>query len=157
MPEFDDLFDDDADLSGSDLVKQLRNALKAEKKARKDEQERLARYERENRTRSLADVLKDKGLDTKVAKLYPADADTSPEAVDKWLEDYGDLFGIERRTSAADDATKAAAAALTGASAAAPPATQAFDVDSLAAEMAAANSEEEFQAVLAKAGFAITE
>jgi hypothetical protein len=152
MPEFDDLFDDDDNLSGSDLVKQLRSALKAEKRARKDEQDKLNDLLAKQRTSSLADVLKDKGLSEKAAGLYPADRDTTPEAVDAWLADFGDLFGIAKSETTATPEQQAAAQVLSSAAASAPPATSALDARALIAEIQAATTPAELAAAYEKAG-----
>jgi hypothetical protein len=95
MPELDDLFNDSD--SDTELVRTLRKALKERDKEHKELQSELAKRAKVDRSRSLADVLKDKGLPEKVANLYPQDAEPTAEAVDAWLGEYGDVFGIAAR------------------------------------------------------------
>ena len=79
--------------SPSDLLKDLRRQLKEQAKALKaltDENQGLKASTRE---RSVKDVLSEKGINPKVAQFIPADIDT-PDAVSKWLEDNGDVFGF---------------------------------------------------------------
>jgi hypothetical protein len=154
MPDFDDLFDDDSDVQGTDLVKQLRSALRKANTELKEAREASARAERESRSRSLADVLKEKGLDAKVAKLYPSDADATAEAVDAWLGEYGDVFGIAQaapETTATPEQIQAARA-VSGAAASAPAAVHALDVNALLAEIRNASSEAELDEAYKKAG-----
>jgi hypothetical protein len=152
MSSFDnDLFNDDA--NDTDLVKSLRKALKDKDKALREKDDILATYSKKERASSLADVLKEKGLDSKVTKLYPADAETTPEAVDAWLAEFGDLFGIQQQNgTTADEETQQAAARIAGASANAPSGNAAFDVQSLVAEIANAKNDTELAAAYAKAG-----
>jgi hypothetical protein len=148
MPEFDDLLSDtDTD---TELVRNLRRALKDKDKETKEIQAQLAQRSKLDRSRSLADVLKDKGLPEKVANLYPEHAEPTAEAVDAWLGEYGDVFGIPQTGTSADEATVDAARRMSAASAAAPSAHAATDVTALAAEIAAAKTPAEYQAVLAK-------
>ena len=89
--------DYDDQLEGTDLVKQLRTQLKAQKKASDEALEELKGFRQEQRTRTLASKLTEKGLNAKVAKLVPADV----EDVDAWLTEYGDVFGITQNGSEA--------------------------------------------------------
>lgn len=152
MSTIDDLIADDDDLGGSDLVKQLRSALKAQKKELADAKALLEQSAKASRSASLADVFKDKGLDAKAVKLYPADADATAEAVDAWLGEFGDLFGIQQGGSTATPEEQAAAQRLSNVAAGAPPASQATDVQSLIAEMQSAKTQAELDAVYAKLG-----
>lgn len=56
--------------------------------------ERLATFEAKDRQVTVAGVLKAKGLPEKAASLYTGD-DVSEDAVGKWVEQYGDVFGIK--------------------------------------------------------------
>lgn len=152
MSSFDnDLFDDDP--SDSDLIKSLRKALKDAAKTIKEKDDVLSGFSKKERATTLADVLKAKGLDNpKVTKLYPADAETTPEAVDAWLAEYGELFGIDKQETTADAATQGAAAVISQASAQAPPGNASFDVGALVAEIQNAKNDAELAAAYAKAG-----
>jgi hypothetical protein len=48
----------------------------------------------ELRSRSVKDVLEQKGVPSKLAKLIPSDIDT-PEQIDAWLSEYADVFGVQ--------------------------------------------------------------
>ena len=84
--------DYDDQLEGTELVKQLRTQLKAQTKANNEALEELKVFRQEQRTRTLASKLTEKGLNAKVAKLVPQDV----EDVDAWLTEYGDVFGINQ-------------------------------------------------------------
>jgi hypothetical protein len=84
--------DYDDQLEGTELVKQLRNQLKAQTKANNEALEELKGFRQEQRTQKLASKLTEKGLNAKVAKLVPQDV----EDVDAWLTEYGDVFGIKQ-------------------------------------------------------------
>jgi hypothetical protein len=89
--------DYDDQLEGTELVKQLRNQLKAQTKANNEALEELKGFRQEQRTRTVASKLTEKGLNAKVAKLVPQDV----EDVDAWLTEYGDVFGITQDGNAA--------------------------------------------------------
>lgn len=148
MPEFDDLLSDTD--NDTELVRNLRRALKDKDKEHKEIVAQLAERAKHDRSRSLADVLKEKGLPEKVANLYPEHAEPTADAVDVWLSEYGDVFGISQTGTSADPATVDAARRMAAASAASPPAHAATDVEALAAEIAAAKTPAEYQAALAK-------
>ena len=84
--------DYDDQLEGTELVRQLRSQLKAQKKASDEALEELKGFRQEQRTRTLASKLTEKGLNPKVASLIPTDV----EDVDTWLTEYGDVFGIKQ-------------------------------------------------------------
>lgn len=72
-------------------MKQLREKAEADSKRIKDLQTQLETFAMRERERSLAEVITAKGLDQRVGKLIPKDAD-SPEKVEAWLSEYGELF-----------------------------------------------------------------
>ena len=85
-----DINDDGLETSTlKDLRKQREDAVN-EAKALKAQ---LAALQSQVRTQTVAGVLKDKGVPAKVAKLVPADVEATEEAVVKWLEEFGDVFG----------------------------------------------------------------
>lgn len=150
MPELDinALLQDDA--NDNDLVKSLRKALKEANTKRAEAERTLAERAKTDRTRALADVLREKGVPEKAAKYFPSDTEPTPEAVDKWLEEDGDLFGITKQEVAPE--VRDAAQRITGATANAPSGTTTMDVNSLIEEMRNAKNPEELAAVYAKAG-----
>ena len=148
--ELDALLQDDA--NDSDLVKNLRKALKDANTKRAEAERTLAERAKTDRTRALADVLKEKGLPEKAAKYFPADVEPTPEAVDKWLEEDGDLFGVAKEVTSAPPEVRDSAQRITAATGSAPSGTQVMDVGALIAEMRNAKNPEELAAVYAKAG-----
>jgi hypothetical protein len=73
--------DNDTQLDGSDLLKKLRKAKRADEK----------------RESTVKSVLEKKGVNQKAARLVlkDLDGDFSEEAVSNWLDENADLFGIE--------------------------------------------------------------
>lgn len=90
--EFPDELTLDTD-NDSNLVRDLRAALRAKNTELGKVNQKLETFEKQSRTSSLSDLLTAAGVNTKVSAFYPADAEVSKEAVEKWLADYGDVFG----------------------------------------------------------------
>ena len=57
--------------------------------------EQLAAIQSDLRNRSVKDVLANKGVSEKIAKFIPSDV-TTPEQIDSWLTENGDIFGITK-------------------------------------------------------------
>lgn len=96
----DDDFDleDDAPQSneGNDLVKKLRKAKRADEKRIKELTEQLENLSKAQRERVVRDVLSQKGVNEKAARLILKDLDdVNEESVSHWLEDNGDLLGLQ--------------------------------------------------------------
>lgn len=89
-----DLFLDDDNDDQSTLVKDLRAALKAANKATETATAEVTQLKGSVRKRTLEEVLVSKGVNAKVAGFIPSDVE-GDEAVTKWLEDNGDVFGIK--------------------------------------------------------------
>ena len=83
----------------TDLVKKLRKQLKVEQKRAKELESTLGELSKAQRERVLKDVLTSKGINMKVAKFIPTDLDASEEAINSWLEQNGDVFGITQTTN----------------------------------------------------------
>ena len=92
--EDDDLDTNESNLDGSDLLKKLRKAKRADEKRIKELTEQLENYTKEQRERTVKEVLEKKGVNLKAARLIMKDIeDFSEESVNNWLEDNSDLFG----------------------------------------------------------------
>ena len=96
----DDDFDiDESDTNsyndGSDLLKKLRKAKRADEKRIKELTEALETESKFRREQIVNKVLDQQGVNPKAARLILKDLDTgiNEEAVNSWLEDNGDLFG----------------------------------------------------------------
>lgn len=101
MSGYDQWDDDDFDLDGDDRgrdnstgMKELRKAFNALKKQHKELQESYSLVTKSQRERSVKDVLDSLGLPEKVSAFIPEDV-TSPEDVEAWVNEYGDVFGFQ--------------------------------------------------------------
>jgi hypothetical protein len=87
--------DNDVQLDGSDLLKKLRKAKRADEKRIKELTEQLEGFSKVQRERTVKDVLEKRGVNPKAIRLILKDIDdVSEESVNNWLEDNGDLFGL---------------------------------------------------------------
>jgi hypothetical protein len=93
--------DDDLDTQeyagdGSDLLKKLRKAKRADEKRIKELTEQLEGLTKVQRERVVKEVLEKKGVNQKAARLVLKDLDdVNEESVSNWLDDNADLFGIK--------------------------------------------------------------
>ena len=93
--------DDDQDTNdytgdGSDLLKKLRKAKRADEKRIKELTEQLETLSKAQRERLVNEVLEKKGVNKKAARLVMKDLDdVNEESVSRWLDDNADLFGIK--------------------------------------------------------------
>jgi hypothetical protein len=78
-------------------MKQLRQALDKANAALKTRDEELTKLQGAVRTQSVREILRDRGINPKVAGLIPSDLDPTADAVDKWVKDYEDVFGAALR------------------------------------------------------------
>ena len=91
-------FDDDeleSEQEGGDLVSQLRRATKKKDKQLKELMEELNSIKTAQRTNSIKSVLAEKNLNPKIANFIPADLDASPEAIDNWIAENAEVFGLQ--------------------------------------------------------------
>ena len=96
--EDDDLdTENEAQLDGSDLLKKLRKAKRADEKRIKELTEQLEGFSKAQRESTVKSILEKKGVNQKAARLILKDLDGefSEESVSNWLDDNADLFGIE--------------------------------------------------------------
>ena len=93
--------DDDLDTQeyagdGSDLLKKLRKAKRADEKRIKELTEQLEGLTKVQRERLVKEVLAKKGVNEKAARLVMKDLDdVNEESVSNWLDDNAELFGIK--------------------------------------------------------------
>ena len=94
--------DDDLDTpdqfasDGSDLLKKLRKAKRADEKRIKELTEQLETLSKVQRERVVKEVLAKKGVNEKAARLVMKDLDdVNEETVSHWLDDNADLFGLK--------------------------------------------------------------
>jgi Holliday junction resolvasome RuvABC DNA-binding subunit len=95
--EDDDLdTDNEAQMDGSDLLKKLRKAKRSDEKRIKELTEQLEGFSKAQRESTVKAVLEKKGVNQKAARLIlkDLDGDFSEESVSNWLNDNGELFGL---------------------------------------------------------------
>jgi hypothetical protein len=80
---------------GGDLVTQLRRATKKKDKQLKELMEELSSIKTAQRTNSIKSVLAERNLNPKIANFIPADLDASPEAIDNWVTENAEVFGLQ--------------------------------------------------------------
>jgi hypothetical protein len=84
--------------SDSDLLKQLRKELKNKSKMLSEMEGQLSSIKTEQRHNVIKSVLESKGVSPKIAKFIPQDIDASPEALDTWIQENADVFGLTVQT-----------------------------------------------------------
>jgi hypothetical protein len=89
--------DDDFDFEDGpqDVVKQLRKVNRTLEKRLKELEQEANQAKAQNRQRTVKDVLTSKGVNPKIAAFIPQDLDATEEAVNNWLNEYGDVFGLK--------------------------------------------------------------
>lgn len=89
--------DTDTQMDGSDLLKKLRKAKRADEKRIKELTEQLETFTKSQRESTVKSVLEKKGVNQKAARLIlkDLDGDFSEESVSNWLNENGELFGLE--------------------------------------------------------------
>jgi len=86
---------DEAPMDGSDLLKKLRKAKRADEKRIKELTEQLEGFSKTQREATVKSVLEKKGVNLKAARLVMKDLDDiNEESVSNWLEENADLFGL---------------------------------------------------------------
>lgn len=95
---YDDDYDDGQNNPNPKLIKDLRKQLSERSKAEKEKEARISELEKKLRTRNVKDVLSAKGVNPKVAALVPDSVGEDEESVGKWLDEFGDVFGITQNT-----------------------------------------------------------
>jgi hypothetical protein len=93
--EYEDEDDDFTTDSSNDLVKQLRKAAKQKDKELQELRSQFENLSKGQRERAIKDLLASRGVNSKIASFIPQDIDPTEESLSKWLDDNGDVFGIE--------------------------------------------------------------
>lgn len=108
--EYDD--DDDFMEESGDVVKQLRKVNRTLEKRLKEIEAEASSLKTAQRQRTVKDVLSAKGVNPKVAAFIPQDLEPTEDAVSNWLNEYGDVFGVQQAQAASENAPAAANPAL---------------------------------------------
>ena len=86
---------EEAPMDGSDLLKKLRKAKRADEKRIKELTEQLEGFSKTQREAIVKSVLEKKGVNLKAARLVMKDLDDiNEESVSNWLDENADLFGL---------------------------------------------------------------
>jgi hypothetical protein len=86
---------EEAPMDGSDLLKKLRKAKRADEKRIKELTEQLEGFSKTQREAIVKSVLEKKGVNLKAARLVMKDLDDiNEDSVSNWLDDNADLFGL---------------------------------------------------------------
>ena len=95
--EDDDDTTPDVQMDGSDLLKKLRKAKRSDEKRIKELTDQLDGFNKMQREAIVESILESKGVNLKAARLILNDLqDVTSDSVSDWLEDNGDLFGIQQ-------------------------------------------------------------
>jgi hypothetical protein len=106
---WDEEDDNDTTITGqeseNDLIKKLRKLDRSKEKRIKELEEQLGGYVKKEKEFSIKEVLEKQGVNPKAARLILKDLDdVTPETVNNWLEENGDLFGFTKQEETpADD------------------------------------------------------
>lgn len=77
-----------------DVLRKVRKAERAKDKQLKELQAELENLRKFQREVTVSKVLQEKGVNPKIAAFIPADLEPTPDALNSWLEQYGDVFGV---------------------------------------------------------------
>lgn len=91
-------YDDEDDDTSTDVVAQLRKVNRSLEKRAKELEQELNGLKTQTRQRTVKDVLQAKGLNPKIATFIPQDIETSEEAISQWVNEYGDVFGVQTQS-----------------------------------------------------------
>jgi hypothetical protein len=83
----------DSQLDGSDLLKKLRKAKRADEKRIKELTDQLDGLSKGQRERLVKEILEKQGVNLKVAQFIPHDIEASEDAINNWLDTNGEVFG----------------------------------------------------------------
>jgi DNA-directed RNA polymerase subunit F len=84
-------------MDGSDAMKQLRKAKRADEKRIKELTEKLEAFDKAQRETVIKKVLETKGVSPKAARLIvrELDGDISEDSVSNWIDDNAEVFGLQ--------------------------------------------------------------
>jgi len=151
--EDDDIdFEDSYSNSNNDLVKQLRKAAKQKDKELQELRAQFEGVSKAQRERTIKDVLEARGVNKKISAFIPQDIDPTEESLSKWLDDYGDVFGIESQESNQNTVDPAQAAAYKKMNNAVESGLTPDSGDDVLRKLMSANSKEELDEVIRNSG-----
>jgi molybdopterin biosynthesis enzyme MoaB len=145
--------DDDFTTESNDLVKQLRKANKAKDKELAELKSQFENMNKAQRTRAIKDALEARGVNGKIANFIPQDIDPTDESVSKWLDEYGDVFGLDNNSNqSAPVVNSAEAAAYKRMNSAVDSGMTPDSNDDIMRKLLSATTKEELDAVISQSG-----
>ena len=88
----DDLFEEEDQTGG---LQNLRKADRAKSKRIKELETELESLRNFQRQSVVSSVLNERGVNPKIATFIPSDVANDPESISKWLDEYGEIFGVQ--------------------------------------------------------------
>ena len=145
-------FEDTSSNQNNDLVKQLRKAAKQKDKELQELRAQFEGVSKAQRERAIKDVLEARGVNKKISAFIPSDIDPTEESLSKWLDDYGDVFGIQAQESNQNTVDPAQAAAYKKMNNAVESGLTPDAGDDIMRKLMSANSKEELDEVIRQSG-----
>jgi hypothetical protein len=145
-------FEDSSSNQNNDLVKQLRKAAKQKDKELQELRAQFEGVSKAQRERAIKDVLEARGVNKKISAFIPSDIDPTEESLSKWLDDYGDVFGIQAQESNQNTVDPAQAAAYKKMNNAVESGLTPDAGDDIMRKLMSANSKEELDEVIRQSG-----
>lgn len=144
----EDDMDDETPQRDSSVLKDLRRVNSQQAKRLKELEEQLSTFTKSSREASLKGLLESRELNPKIAAFVPDSVDASAEALDKWIADYGDVFGVAapKEPAVSEDSL----AARRQMDEIGTRAQSSLGANDLAAALAGVNSVEELDALIAR-------
>lgn len=147
--------DDDDDLEeerqqgqDSTAMRELRKADRAKAKRITELETQLASLSGAARERTVGEVLRARNLNPKIASFIPADVEATEDAVGKWLDEYGDVFGAATQAPPSEEDAQATLAQLRQIDSMASGLHVPSGVSDIASRIASVNSKEELDALI---------
>ena len=140
---------EEAPMDGSDLLKKLRKAKRADEKRIKELTDQLEGFSKAQREAIVKSTLEKKGVNQKAARLVMKDLDDiSEDSVSNWLNDNADLFGLSQAPEDSSIMSQEDRAALRNQDALTQNAVSPDRANDLEYRMSQATSEEDILAIL---------
>jgi hypothetical protein len=140
---------EEAPMDGSDLLKKLRKAKRADEKRIKELTEQLEGFSKAQREAIVKSTLEKKGVNQKAARLVMKDLDDiSEDSVSNWLNDNADLFGLSQAPEESSVMSQEDRAALRNQDALTQNAVSPDRANDIEYRMSQATSEEDILAIL---------
>jgi hypothetical protein len=136
-------------MDGSDLLKKLRKAKRADEKRIKELTDQLEGFSKAQREAIVKSTLEKKGVNQKAARLIMKDLeDINEDSVSNWLNDNADLFGLSQAPEDSSVMSQEDRAALRNQDALTQNAMSPDRANDLEYRMSQATSEEDILAIL---------